>query len=243
MKKKLLSIVTISYNAERTIENTILSVINQTFDDFEYIIIDGNSSDSTLDIINKYENKISCWISEPDEGLYNAMNKAIKMANGAWIAYMNCGDTYADADVLMRVFKKVIPSDVSVIYGDTLKTESDSSRYERGWPVEFIKKHQPFIHQAAFFSLKDKCVAYFDENFKVASDYNTTFKYYVKYGAKSFLYLPVLICKYDVADGISLRYRKKCSQEYLKIKFKYRLDYWELLKSTYRYFLTIYLQK
>ena len=84
-----ISIVTISYNAITEIEKTILSVINQTYTNIEYIIIDGGSTDGTVNIIKQYVDKISIWKSEPDHGVYDAMNKGIKLASGEWILFMN----------------------------------------------------------------------------------------------------------------------------------------------------------
>ncbi len=84
--------MTVTYNAEELLEETILSVINQSYKNIEYIIIDGASTDGTIDIIKKYEEKIDYWMSEPDEGIYFAMNKAIEKATGKWINFMNAGD-------------------------------------------------------------------------------------------------------------------------------------------------------
>lgn len=92
----LISVVTVSYNAVGTIEQTLLSVINQTYPNIEYIIIDGGSTDGTVDIIKKYADEIVYWISEPDKGIYDAMNKGIKKANGEWINFINAGDSYYD---------------------------------------------------------------------------------------------------------------------------------------------------
>lgn len=88
------SIITVVYNGEKELENTILSVIRQTYDNLEYIIVDGGSTDNTINIIKKYANKISYWISEPDKGIYDAMNKGIDVANGEWLLFRNCGDYF-----------------------------------------------------------------------------------------------------------------------------------------------------
>ncbi len=113
------SIITITYNAELYLENTILSIIQQTSQDFEYIIIDGNSKDNTLNIIKKYENHISKYISEPDKGIYDAMNKGIQLAKGDFVWFMNAGDTIFEKNTLeniQKIFQKNPTTDV--FYGD-----------------------------------------------------------------------------------------------------------------------------
>lgn len=116
--KPKVTVVTVCYNAAETIEKTMLSVINQTYDNVEYLIIDGGSKDETLSIIKKYENKISKWISELDKGIYDAMNKAIKMATGEWINFMNAGDSFASNDVLEKIFKTEYTENVKFLYSD-----------------------------------------------------------------------------------------------------------------------------
>lgn len=116
--KPKVTVVTVCYNAAETIEKTMLSVINQTYDNVEYLIIDGGSKDETLSIIKKYEYKISKWISEPDKGIYDAMNKAIKMATGEWINFMNAGDSFASNDVLEKIFKTEYTENVKFLYSD-----------------------------------------------------------------------------------------------------------------------------
>ena len=101
-----ITIVTVCFNAEEILEQTMLSVLNQTYSDIEYLLIDGGSKDGTLDIIKKYSDRVR-WISEPDKGIYDAMNKAIKMASGEWINFMNAGDFFASTDVLEKVFRPV----------------------------------------------------------------------------------------------------------------------------------------
>ena len=108
-------------NGEKELENTILSVIRQTYDNLEYIIVDGGSTDNTINIIKKYANKISYWISEPDKGLYDAMNKGLRRATGDYVWFLNAGDTLYTADTVQRIVaslkKKVSLPDV--IYGET----------------------------------------------------------------------------------------------------------------------------
>jgi len=92
--KPLISIITVVFNEEKRLEETILSVLNQTYDNVEYIIIDGGSSDGTMDIIKTHEDKIDYWVSEKDEGIYDAWNKGVKSSNGEWIGFVSAGDCY-----------------------------------------------------------------------------------------------------------------------------------------------------
>ena len=101
----MLSIVTVVYNSEQYLERTILSILNQTFKDVEHIVIDGNSKDKTLDIIQQYNDKIAYWKSEPDKGIYDAMNKAQNFASGKYIMFLNSGDEFCDNNVLEKIFK------------------------------------------------------------------------------------------------------------------------------------------
>ena len=116
-RKPLITVITIVYNGKPYLEETILSIISQTYDNVEYIIIDGDSSDGTLEIIKKYDNQIDYWISEKDNGIYNAMNKGINLAAGEWICMMNAGDIFYDNHVLENIFLSTINADL--IYSDT----------------------------------------------------------------------------------------------------------------------------
>ena len=95
-----ISVITICYNAEKTIERTIKSVLNQSYKNLEYIIIDGGSKDNTMKIVKRYKDKISSVISEPDNGIYDAMNKGVRIATGEWLNMMNAGDCYTNDEVL-----------------------------------------------------------------------------------------------------------------------------------------------
>lgn len=117
----LITVITVVFNGVKTIEETIQSVVNQTYPNIEYIIIDGGSTDGTLDIIKKYEDAIDYWVSEPDNGIYDAMNKGIYLAMAEWINFMNTGDKFFDKQVLNLIFKnKEIYQDIDLIYSDTI---------------------------------------------------------------------------------------------------------------------------
>lgn len=148
--KPKVTVVTVCYNAAETIEKTILSVIGQTYDNTEYLIIDGGSKDETLAVIKKYEKNISKWISEPDKGIYDAMNKAIKMATGEWINFMNAGDCFASENVLADVFKEVIPENVKFLYSDNYYIEPNG----RKTFAKHDHKLPSILHQSSIYRKK-----------------------------------------------------------------------------------------
>lgn len=114
----IFSIITITYNAEKFLERTIRSIVAQDCQDFEYIVVDGASKDGTLEIIKQNQTIITNWISEPDKGLYDAMNKGLHLASGDFVWFMNAGDEIADYQVISEL-KKMIATETDVLYGDT----------------------------------------------------------------------------------------------------------------------------
>ena len=124
--KMKISVITVCYNAVSTIEETIKSVVGQTYPDIEYIIIDGGSKDGTVDIIKKYADKIAYWVSEPDKGIYDAMNKGIAAATGDYINMMNSGDTFVN-DKTVEKAVALFPEDADVIFGDSIQKNPDNS--------------------------------------------------------------------------------------------------------------------
>ena len=120
----LVSVVTVCYNAVSSIERTILSVINQNFSDIEYIIIDGGSSDGTIDLIKKYNKYISLWISEPDLGIYDAMNKGIIKSTSQWLIFMNAGDVFYNNSTINSITDLLENNNIDILYGNILKVYS-----------------------------------------------------------------------------------------------------------------------
>ena len=145
----LITVVTVVFNDVQHIEDTILSVVNQTYPNIEYIIIDGGSTDGTVDIIKKYEERIAYWVSEPDKGIYDAMNKGIQKATGEWINFMNAGDEFVDANVLDKLFFAKTVANVDVIYGNTVRVSRDEKWMTKADPIEFMKWNMPFCHQSS----------------------------------------------------------------------------------------------
>ena len=150
MEVNRVTIITISYNAVLGIERTINSVITQTYSNLQYIIIDGGSTDGTVDIIKKYADKIDYWVSEPDSGIYYAMNKGIAIADGDWINFMNAGDYFVDRNVIEQIFQHNIECTDNVIYGNTIGKYKHGFISEKPEPLVVMNKRLPFCHQSVF---------------------------------------------------------------------------------------------
>ena len=127
------SIITVNYNNKEGLRKTIESVIHQTFNDYEYIIIDGGSTDGSVDIIKEYNDKISYWISEKDKGIYNAMNKGIRVSTGDYLLFLNSGDHLSENNVLEKVFPYLDGTDF--VYGNEWKI---NDRHKGNRPYEAV---------------------------------------------------------------------------------------------------------
>jgi len=186
----LISVVTVTYNAASVLEETILSVINQTYPNIQYIIIDGGSTDGTIDIIKKYENRISYWISEPDKGIYDAMNKGINKATGEWINFMNAGDSFCDLDVIRDFVKELQDIDADVLYGGVKHIMPYGNKILPPLSPKNILHDMPCSHQAIFIKTSVQKFFLFDLKFKMAADYNLFYNLY----NKGFIFRQIPLC-------------------------------------------------
>lgn len=196
------SVITVCYNDFIGLQRTINSVITQTCSDYEYIVIDGGSTDGSVEVIKQCETKITRWISEKDNGVYSGMNKAIVMAQGEYCIFMNAGDTFYSKDVLQQVFEQLPNIDLAVGVACMVKDGEEQSRVNPPQEVSlaFWLFHS-VIHQAAFMKtrlLKEKM---YDEKLKIVSDW----KYMLtEYLTRSYTYSPLsmVVCCFDTT-GIS----------------------------------------
>lgn len=139
-----ISVITICYNDKDGLIKTINSVQSQIYEDYEHIIIDGGSLDGTLKLLKEIKNEKCHWISERDKGIYDAMNKGIKMAKGEWLIMLNAGDVFADSYVLEKVFSSSIPDNINVLYSDYYRFLSNGKRVKG--EVDLINRPS-FNHQ------------------------------------------------------------------------------------------------
>lgn len=235
-----ITVVTVTYNCVNDIEATITSVLSQDYPNLEYIIVDGGSKDGTVDIIRQYESNISKWISEPDNGLYDAMNKGIHMATGKWVNFMNAGDLYYNDHVISGLFNS-LPKDKKVVYGNTLIINEDGTTFlHHTSTIERLKwtinRYQPYTHQAVFYNIDCKEDCFYDLRYHIVADYDVACRYWSKYGAEKYHYVPINICIYKGYDGVSSNpaSRKKRQKEIIYVKFRNWMNILEILKDIIR---------
>jgi len=218
LSKNVISIVTVVLNDVGNIEATIQSVLSQVGCDIEYIVIDGGSSDGTLDVIKKYHDRIQYYCSEKDQGIYFAMNKAIDVAEGQWMLFMNSGDTFFCSTILYDVFGKGSPN-ADVIYGQSIVTYgNDAMRKVIPGKIEDIWKGLFSSHQAMFVRTALLQTNRFDCDFKLAADYELVSKlFHLGY---HFLYVPEVIAVIS-AEGVSDTMRPAVFRENASISSRY----------------------
>ncbi|MEX2411114.1 MAG: glycosyltransferase family 2 protein [Candidatus Paceibacterota bacterium] len=173
----LISIITVTYNSEKYLEGTIKSIVSQSCDNIEYIIIDGGSTDKTIEIINNNLDTISYWTSEPDEGIYDAMNKGIEVANGEIIGIIN-SDDWLEPDALENVLKisENITDDQFLIHGNIATIDKNGNFVGNRYPKKFPLYHlfsTPFKHPATFVSRSVyENIGLYAEDCGLAADYD-----------------------------------------------------------------------
>lgn len=195
-----ISIITPSFNSEKTIEETIKSVLNQTYKDIEYIIIDGGSKDGTLEIVNKYKDKIAKIVSESDKGIYDGMNKGIKLTTGEIVGILNSDDLYFDEYVIENIAKAFKENSIDCLWGDLVYFKDDPNKFIRIWKAG---EYKPGIFKTGwmpphptFFVKREiyEKYGYFRLDFPVAADYELMFRFLEKYKIKGY-YLPKFLIK------------------------------------------------
>lgn len=214
--KTLFSVITVVYNGQLSIGSTIQSVLLQKFENYEYIIIDGLSEDNTFNIINSYlpNSKIKL-ISEVDSGIYDAMNKGIKMAQGENLIFLNSGDTFFDTETLENVSKKI--SETEILVGSTLYKYKNAVKMVNPYDLKFIKRGMIFNHQSAFYKRTILKNYPFDLSYPISSVFDQTVKMLKDGITIKQINLPIAI--YD-PYGVSSN-PISWSKDYLKIIYKH----------------------
>jgi len=223
--KPLISVITVVYNDEKYLEETIQSVIHQTYVNVEYIIIDGGSTDGTLNIIKKYEDKIDYWVSEKDSGIYDAMNKGINIASGEWINFMNAGDRFYDSKVIEKVFSYNVYNEMIIHGRVALNYKSDL--------ISYYGSSKIIPHQGGFFRSDIMKKLKFNTDYKIFADGELLSRIQDSddYQAK---FVDVVIANFELGGiGNHPKYFFKRLKEEMKIKKDKKLTFsfkWYILK-------------
>lgn len=218
-----LSIITINYNNASGLQKTMQSVLEQNFKNYEYIVIDGGSNDGSIDVIKKYADKITYWVSEKDKGIYNAMNKGIQKAQGEYCLFLNSGDFLCSSNVLKKIF--VVNGNTDIIYGNMVIDWGNGEKTNGKMP-DIIDTQQMYNdtlwHPVSFIkrTLFEKYGLY-DESYKIVADYDFFFKTIItkKVSTK---HVSVFVSEYN-ADGFSSRTENKIleREERKKVIYSY----------------------
>lgn len=226
------SIITVVYNGEKHIEQTINSVLNQSYNNIEYIIVDGGSTDGTLAIIKQYEDKISYWISESDTGIYNAMNKGIKLCTGDYVAFLNADDWY-NPDTVQVMVDEIVKSNVDYVFANVSNYYEDTLSFIFKPNLDKYHRYIPFGHPALYLRRDILLSMGFDERYKVIADYDLIIKL-IKYNY-SFSYLDKSIVNFRTG-GFSY----KNNHDWESFLLFYR--HFGLVKAIFNYFFRKYVE-
>jgi len=225
VQNMMVSVIIVSKNAEKSILETIESVLCQSFSSIEVVFVDGNSEDCTNEIITSCKPRMIAkgfgviHISEPDDGIYYAMNKGIEQSHGEWVYFLNANDCLHDKDVIADVMKEVeFKKEIGCIYGNTINKLNDMWYERKGLPMETIYYRAPFVHQALFVR-RDVVAKYgFDTKWKTFAEYDQFLRMYLD--GVAFYYFDRTIARYDLS-GVSQKNNLRNAIEREKIQEQY----------------------
>lgn len=199
-----ISIITAVYNNESEIGRAIESVLGQTYHDIEYIIVDGGSTDGTMSVVNSYKSRIATIISEPDKGIYDALNKGIALATGDVIGFMHSDDMFADATIVAQIAMAYTDSAVDTVYGDLQYVrKEDTSRVVRHWkssPFELRQLYRGWMPPHPTVYLRRTVYeqyGVFDTSFRIAADYDFMLRIF-RDNDRNTVYIPTVFVKMRV---------------------------------------------
>lgn len=216
-----ISIITIAYNSAETIEATIQSVISQDYTDVEYIIIDGASKDATMDVVDRYRDQIAVVVSEPDQGIYDAMNKGVARATGEIVGILNSDDFYADNTVLSNVVARFNESGAEAVYADLVYVERDNPdkvvRYWKSKPYKPGMFRKGWMPAHPTFFLKNECYrthGTYSTELRSAADYELMLRMLEKHKISA-VHLPRVLTKMREGgqSNVSLKNRIRANKE------------------------------
>lgn len=241
-----LSIITVCFNAERTIEKTIKSILEQTFTGFEWVVVDGKSTDRTNEIIKKYIPEFEQkgikvnYRSEKDGGIYDAMNKGAHRAIGEYLTYMNADDLYYKNDSIERVITILESTSADIVYGDTCFIKTTEQYIEKAKSIETITYHLAFCPQAAFVKSELQRQLQFDVQFRISADYDFFLRAYLQ--GKQFQRIDQVVA-YFTFGGASNENLIKTYKEDVAVKVKNGLEKKDSIARKFKYLKFILVNK
>lgn len=227
----LLSVITVCYNSEHFIERTILSVIalKRAMKDVEYIIVDGDSTDRTIGVVSKYKEYIDRIISEPDKGIYDAMNKGVGFASGEWICFMNSGDMFYKPEALAdlhSVFQQAVNK--LVVYGNWIMDFGKDKVPMKAEPIKLLQYRMVFNHQASFVKTAELRLHPFDLQYRIVADFNFFYHLYRTKGSCVFYHTKRIIALCDATSSTSFNNMFKIDLEHHKITSDNKTLHWRI---------------
>lgn len=216
-----ITIITVVYNRKATIEQTIWSVLYQTYKNIEYIIIDGGSTDGTVDIIKKYADRISYWISEKDNGIYNAMNKGILKATGNYIEFLNADDALVNEYVIENIVKKIKTKNMPDVFSSAIWLVDENKKIQlllKTLDLENVKKGKVIPHPGVFMKTHILKKYMFNEKYTIVSDYELLLKCALDNKFFCFENYPTVFFS---NAGVSSNYEEKRIEEHYNVLKKY----------------------
>jgi glycosyltransferase involved in cell wall biosynthesis len=213
-----ITIITVVRNAADELKKTIFSVLEQDYPHIEFIIIDGNSTDGSVEVIKAHAPNIAYWISEPDRGIYDAMNKGLARSTGEWVNFMNAGDTFTGKDIISKAMAGDLDG-YAVVYGDSVASYEHTRVLKRAGEPEKMITGMVFCHQAAFVRRELVRDGGFDLSFPVGADFEILFGLFS--AGHRFKKLPFTVAVFDTS-GMSNLKMVQSAREHFAIVKKYR---------------------
>jgi glycosyltransferase involved in cell wall biosynthesis len=210
-----ITIITVVCNAAEELKKTITSISSQDYHPLEFILIDGGSTDGTVDVIKANAGKITWWVSEHDGGIYDAMNKGLHHATGEWVNFMNAGDTFATPDTVSRVMETDLEG-YGVVYGDSIAAYPHSQVFKQAGVPEDMVKGMVFCHQAAFIRRALIGEPGFDLAFPIGADFKIFFGLFTS-GCR-FKKLPYSVAVFDTTGTSNLKMVQSAREHFAIVK-------------------------
>lgn len=214
-----LTIITINFNHLEGLRRTIDSVVNQTFKDYEWIVVDGGSTDGSRELLEQYKDHFTWWCSEPDKGVYNAMNKGLVHSTGEYVNFMNAGDVFAESTILEEIFS--VQHKADVLYGRMVVGSKDGKEYWLNMMkprLRFFDFYSSTLNHQSTFTRRELFVKYggFDESYKVYGDWRH-FAQLIGVEKVSTEFIPKILSIYE-GNGLSMLQEEACQRELARLR-------------------------